>query len=350
MAKRKNGENLNTSSDMPLISFKEKNTRVRILDYDEKNFKESEAETINECFPLKDTSTVSWIDIDNINQTEIIKQMDECFELHPLIIEDIKNLDQRPKIEDFEEYLYIIFKVLKYNKNNELEIEQISTILGKNFVITFQAGKEGDVFEPVREKIRNKKGKIRRMKTDYLVYRLIDSATDNYFKILERLRDKVEILEEELVSDPNRETIKSLYKLKKDIIMVRNAVWPLREVVNNLEREESPLIKKSTKVYLRDLYHTVIQLIDNVELTRENISGMLDIYLSSVSNKTNEVMKVLTIIATIFMPLTFFAGVYGMNFKFFPEIYWRYGYGFFWAIVITTIVIMLIYFKKRKWI
>lgn len=343
-------KNFDLSSENHVISFKENNTKVRIMDYDEKNFKESEAETINECFPLKNTPTVSWIDVSNINQTEIIKQMDECFDLHPLIIEDIKNLDQRPKIEDFGKYIYIIFKILNHNKKGELEIEQISAILGKNFVITFQAGKEGDVFEQVREKIRKKKGKIRRMKADYLTYRLIDSVINNYFKVLENLKGKIEILEEELVSNPNQETIKSIYKLKKEIIIIRNSVWPLREVVNNLEREESYLIKKETKVYLRDLYHSITQLIDNVELTRENLSGMLDIYLSSVSNKTNEVMKVLTIIATIFMPLTFFAGIYGMNFKFFPEISWHYGYLFFWVIVIITAMFMLVYFKKRKWI
>ncbi|MDD5192432.1 MAG: magnesium/cobalt transporter CorA [Candidatus Nanoarchaeia archaeon] len=341
-------KNSSHSSKNSSMSFKENNTKVTIIDYDANKFKEREAKSIDECKWFKNTSTVTWIDTEN---TEIIKQLDACFGLHPLILEDIKNTNQRPKLEDFGDYIYMLIKMLSYNQQDgTVEVEQISLILGKNFVISFQSGKKGDAFESVREKIRKSKGKIRKMGADYLVYRIIDAVIDNCFTVLEYLGERIELLEEELVSNPSTETIKRLHDLKREVIVLRRSVWPLREVINSLERGDSSLIKKSTKIYLRDIYYNAVQVMDNIETTRDILSEMIDIYLSSMSNKLNEIMKVLTIIATIFMPLTFVAGMYGMNFKFFPEIYWKYGYLFFWIIVILIASSMILYFKKKKWI
>lgn len=324
--------------------------KITIIDYDETHFQEKEVKTIDECFIFKDKPTVTWINIDGLHQVEILEKLGECYGLHPLVLEDILNTDQRPKMEDYGEYIYIVLKMLDYNdKSNEIEPEQMSLILGPNFVFSFQE-REGDTFNPIRERIRNSKGRIRKMGADYLAYTLLDSIVDNYFIILEKLGEKIEFLEEKLVTRPTPETLQVIHYLKREMIFLRRAVWPLREVVNGLERGESSLVKESTRVYLRDVYDHTIQAIDTIETYRDMVSGMLDIYLSSVSNRLNSVMKVLTIIATIFMPLTFLAGVYGMNFKYMPELEWRWGYPLVWFIMAGIGISMLIYFRKRKWL
>ncbi len=338
-----NNQNSNTSLN--------NETKISVIDYDARNFQEKEVKRIEECFQFKHTPSVSWINVSGINQTEVIKQLDEHFGLHPLVLEDIKNLEQRPKIEDFGNCIYIAIRALHCNETTkEIGYEQISIILGKNFVITFQTGKQKDIFEPIREKIRKNKGKIRKMQADYLIYRIIDGVIENYFDILENFGYEIEFLEEQLVSNPNINTLQMLHSLKKEMIQIRKSVWPLREITSSLERGESKLVKKETRVYLRDAYYHTIQLIDNIETSREILSEMIDVYLSSINNRTNEIMKVLTIIATIFMPLTFLTGLYGMNFKYFPEIYWHYGYFLFWFIVIVLVISMLFYFKRKKWV
>jgi magnesium transporter len=236
------------------------------------------------------------------------------------------------------------------NAGNSTEVEQVSLILGPNFVISFQEGKKGDVFNPVRERIRGGKGLIRKMGADYLAYSLLDTIVDNYFLILEKLGERVELLEEELMVHPTTKTLQEIQKFKSEMIFVRRAVWPLREVIMGLSRKESPLIKETTEIYLRDVYDHTVQVMDTIEVYREMLSGMLDIYLSSVSNKLNAVMKVLTIIATIFMPLTFIAGIYGMNFKYMPELEWRWGYPAVWLIVVIIGISMSVYFRKKKWL
>jgi magnesium transporter len=290
------------------------------------------------------------MNVDGLHQVEILEKLGECYGLHPLVLEDILNTDQRPKMEDYGEYIYIVLKALDYNdKSNEIETEQISLILGSNFVFSFQE-REGDTFDPIRERIRNGKGRIRSMGADYLAYALVDSIVDNYFIILEKLGEKIEFLEDKLVSHPTPETLQTIHHLRREMIFLRKAVWPLREVINSLERGESSLVKESTRLYLRDVYDHTIQTIDTIETYRDMVSGMLDIYLSSVSNRLNSVMKVLTIIATIFMPLTFLAGVYGMNFKYMPELGWRWGYPLIWLIMVGIGVLMLIFFRKKKWL
>jgi magnesium transporter len=324
--------------------------KITIMDYDEARFEEKEIKTIDECFIFKDKPTVTWINIDGLHQVEILEKLGECYGLHPLVLEDILNTDHRPKMEDYGEYLYIVLKDLDYDdKSSQIEAEQISLILGPNFVFSFQE-REGDTFNSIRERIRNGKGRIRKMGADYLAYTLFDSIVDNYFIILERLGEKIEFLEEKLVTQPTPETLQIIHHLKREMIFLRKAVWPLREVINGLERGESSLIRESTRVYLRDVYDHTIQTIDTIETYRDMVSGMLDIYLSSVSNRLNSVMKVLTIIATIFMPLTFLAGVYGMNFKLMPELEWRWGYPVIWLVMVGIGVFMLLYFRKKKWL
>jgi magnesium transporter len=320
------------------------------MDYDEAHFQEKEIKTIEECFLFKDKPTVTWINIDGLHQVEILEKLGECYGLHPLVLEDILNTDQRPKMEDYGEYLYIVLRMLNYNdKSSEIESEQISLVLGPNFVFSFQE-REGDTFNPIRDRIRNSKGRIRKMGADHLAYTLLDSIIDNYFIILEKLGEKIEFLEEEVVTQPGPETLQTIHHLKREMIFLRKGVWPLREVISGLERGESSLIKESTGIYLRDVYDHTIQTIDTIETYRDMVSGMLDIYLSSISNRLNAVMKVLTIIATIFMPLTFLAGIYGMNFKYMPELEWRWGYPAIWFAVVLISVSMLIYFKRKRWL
>jgi magnesium transporter len=325
--------------------------KITIIDYDEVIFREKEAKKIEESFPFKDEPTVTWINIDGLHEVEIIEKIGRHFDVHPLLLEDILNTEQRPKMQDFEDYIFVVLKMLYYNntENGILSTEQMSLILGKNFVISFQE-REGDAFHAIRDRIRNAKGRIRKMGPDYLAYSLMDAIVDGYFAILEKLGEKIEDIEEELVTNPTPETLKTIHGLKRDMIYLRKSVWPLREVVSNLERGESKLIKETTIIYLRDIYDHTIQVIDTIETFRDVLSGMLDIYLSSISNRMNEVMKVLTIIATIFIPLTFIAGVYGMNFKYMPELEEPWGYPAVWSVMIIIGISMLFYFRRKKWI
>jgi len=325
--------------------------KIAVIDYDAVNFQESEVGAVEECFPFREKPTVTWINVEGVHKVEVVEKLGNCFGLHPLVLEDILNTDQRPKIEIYGDYVYIVLKMLyDGDLKRPIEAEQVSLILGSNFVISFQEGKEGDVFNPLRERIKGGKGLVRKMGSDYLVYSLIDTIVDHYFFILERLGEEIELLEEELVAHPTDTTLHRIRKIKNEVIFVRRVVWPLREVVSSLGRKESPLIQETTEVYLRDVYDHTIQVMDTIEVYREMLSGMLDIYLSSVSNRLNSVMKVLTIIATIFMPLTFIAGIYGMNFKYMPELGWRWGYPAVWLIVVIIGVSMLIYFKRKKWL
>jgi magnesium transporter len=325
--------------------------RISIIDYDETQFQEKEAKTVEECFPFKDKPTVTWINIDGLHDVEIIEKIGKHFGLHSLLLEDILHTEQRPKMEDFEDYLFIVLKMLYYDQEEHeiIQAEQVSLILGANFVLSFQE-REGDVFNVIRDRIRTGKGRIRKAGADYLAYSLVDAIVDNYFIILERLGEKIESIEEELVTNPTPETLQTIHHLKREMIFLRKSVWPLREVINVLERGESALIQESTGIYLRDLYDHTIQVIDSIETFRDMVSGMLDIYLSSISNKMNEVMKVLTIIATVFIPLTFIAGIYGMNFEYMPELGWRWGYPVVWLVIVAVIITMVFYFRKKKWI
>ena len=325
--------------------------KITVLDYDEEHIEEKEIITASECGQFKNSSTVTWIHINGIHDVQALQEVGTIFGLHPLTLEDILNSDQRPKMEDFCDYIYIVLKAFYGNDGqaNEIRSEQISIVLGRTFVISFQE-RETDIFRLIRERIRTGKGRLRKSGADYLSYALIDSIVDNYFTILEQVGERIEILEESLVKSPSAETLQAIQNLKREMIFLRKTVWPLRETVSSLQRTGCQLFHESTDVYLKDIYDHTIQVIDTIETFRDMLSGILDIYLSSISNRMNEIMKVLTIIATVFMPLTFLAGVYGMNFKYMPELEWHWGYFFIWGIMLVIAIAMLIYFRRKKWL
>ena len=325
-------------------------TRITLLDYDEKKCEEMEIKKVEEALPFKEKPTITWVNIDGLHDVSILEKFGEYFNLHPLLLEDILNTDQRPKIDDFEKHLYIVLKMLNYNEERgSVIIEQVSLILGENYVLSFQERPE-DIFDPIRERIKGKKGKIRSYGADHLFYALIDVIIDNYFLILERLSERIEFLEEEVVSSPGTETIQTIHSLKTNIIFIRKAVWPLRELISRLERGGSVLVRPETEKYIRDVYDHTIQVIDTVETLRDIVSGMLDIYLSSISNKMNEVMKVLTIIATIVIPMTVISGIYGMNFQSMPELAWPFGYPMALLLMLSVAIIMISYFWRKGWL
>ena len=324
--------------------------RVTVIDYDENQVLEKEIGDVGECLPFKDKKTVTWINVDGIHEVDVIESLGRCFDLHPLIIEDIANTEQRPKLEDYDKYLFIVLKMITYEeKSNNLQVEQVCLVLGDRFVISFQEQK-GDIFDSIRSRIRNNKGRIRKMGADFLAYTIMDTIVDHYFFILEKLGEIIEDIEDTLVADPQPQKLQEIHRLKREMILLRKSVWPLRELINGMERGESALVRKETQVFLRDVYDHTIQVIDTVETYRDMIAGMHDTYLSSISNRMNQIMKVLTIIATIFIPLTFIAGIYGMNFKFMPELEWRWGYLFFWGVILVIAVLMLVQFRRKKWL
>ena len=323
--------------------------RITVLDYSQTEFQEREV-PVEECGQFKDTSTVTWINVDGIHELDIVEKMGEQFRLHPLLLEDIVDTGQRAKSEDQGDTLFTVLKMLYVDEEDgALKAEQVSLVIGSNFVLSFQE-QEGDVFEQIRDRIRKNKGRIRKMGADYLAYSLIDAIVDNYFLILEGVGERLEALEEELISRATPEASGEIHRVKRDALFLRKSVWPLREVISSLARGESPLIRKDTLPYLRDVYDHTIQVIDTIETFRDMISGMRDAYLSVLSNRMNEVMKVLTIIATIFIPLTFITGVYGMNFKYMPETEWHWGYFVSLGLMAAVAALMIAFFKKRKWL
>jgi magnesium transporter len=322
--------------------------KITLIEYNEKEFLEKDFYDLSECLNHVDPTMVKWINVDGIHNVEIVEQIGKYFNVHPLTLEDIVNTDQRAKFEDYDNYVVAIMKMLYYD--TELHSEQLSVILLEGMVISFQEVHGGDAFDLIRNRIRQGKGRIRKMGADYLAYALIDAVVDCYFTILEKIGDRIELLEEELITEPSRETLQQLHHMKREMIFVRKAVWPMRELINNLERSETELIKPTTDIYLRDVHDHTIRVIDTVETFRDLLSGMMDIYLSSVSNKMNEIMKVLTIITTIFVPVTFIAGVYGMNFDNMPELHSKWGYATAWIIMISIIISLVFYFRRRKWL
>lgn len=343
--------------------------RITLIEYNEHEFIEKEFFDIQECLTHVQTGMVKWINVDGVHDTTIIEQIGKLFNIHPLTLEDISNTNQRPKFEDFENYLVTIMKMifednnLKKESDDALVSEQLSILLlGDDTVISFQEADGGDVFDIVRNRLRLGKGRVRKSSADYLAYCLMDAVIDSYFDVLEKIGDEVEILEDNLIDNPSPEMLHHLHHIKRQMVYFRKAVWPMRELINNLERSESKLIGDNTSVYLRDAHDHAIRVIDTVETYRDLLSGMMDLYMSSVSNRMNEVMKTLTIITTIFVPLTFIAGVYGMNFQAtdpvtgkvhplnMPELYSPYGYVAVWGVMIALTVVLIIYFRRKKWL
>jgi magnesium transporter len=336
-----------------LVHIGEKRTEavhISYMDYDEQSFQEQQGVSVEECLPFKDTPTITWINIDGIDEIPIIEKIGRAYDLHPLILEDIVTAGQRPKFDNHERYAYIVLKMLSYQlAGDTIESEQISIVFGANFVLSFQE-KVGDVFDPIRDRIRFAKGRVRKMGADYLAYSLLDAIVDSYFGILEKIGERIENLEDELIERPTERILRQIHALKREMMSLRRSVWPLRELLSAILRDESPLICRQTHIYLRDVYDHTIQIIDTIESFRDIVAGMLDIYLSSISNRMNAVMKVLTIIATIFIPLTFVAGVYGMNFRYMPELEWRWGYPASLLLMLAIVAVMLVYFRRKKWL
>ena len=328
---------------------KDEPLRINVIDYAADTVTESVDVKIEDCLQCKDSSSVSWINIDGLNDTSVIEKIGESFTIHPLVLEDILHTTQRPKLEDHEGYLYLVVRMLYIPPgSDEIQSEQLSFILTENCLISFQEH-AGDVFDEVRNRIRHNRGRVRKMGADYLLYALMDAIVDNYFLIMETTWEKIEEIEQSMMQNPDEVLLNQLYRMKRELLYIRKSTWPLREAIGGLERGESALIKKKTSVYIRDLYDHTIQVIDTVETFRDMLSGVQDLYLSSMGQKTNQVMQVLTIIATIFIPLTFVAGVDGMNFENMPELAWKYSYPVVMVIMILIGVGMLIYFRRKKW-
>lgn len=338
--------------------------KITIIDYDEQHYHEAEAKEVEECFRFKDQPTITWINIDGLHQMDVLEKLGSCYGIHPLVLEDILT-DQRPKIEDYDNYIFIVLKMLYYYEEEDkktgddededglgdtnIDMDQVSMILGSNFIISFKE-KEVDVFNPLRDRLRTAKGKIRKQGADYLAYSMIDSIVDHYFVIMEKLGDRFEDLEDAVVSNPEPGILPNIYNLKRDMLFLRKSVWPLREAISKMQRTDSPLVSEAIKIYLRDVYDHTIQVIENIETFRDMSASLLETYLSSLSNKLNEVIKLLTIISTIFIPLTFLAGVYGMNFRFMPELESPLGYPAVLILMLLVVVVMMAYFRKKEWI
>lgn len=323
--------------------------RTEVIAYNREMIDISQPDLESECLLSPLAGTMTWVNVEGIGRLELLKRLGDCYGIHPLVLEDIANTDQRPKAEEYDTCLFLVLKMLTPLAAG-VSCAQVSLVLGGGWLLSFQEGLDGDPFGPVRERLKNSQGRVRSSGADYLAYSLMDVVVDNYFLVLEQVADSIEALEEELMHAPSQRTMAEIYRLKRELIFIHKAIWPLREVINSMIRRESPLVKESTLIYLRDLYDHTIQVIETVETLRDMLSGMLDIYLSSVSNRMNAVIKVLTIIATIFMPLTFIVGLYGMNFKHMPELELRWGYPAVLLLMVAITSGMLLFFKRKKWL
>lgn len=323
--------------------------RIRVIDYDPENLLEDKIEDVASGKNFIDTNTVTWINVDGVHDADTIKKIGDTFDLHPLVMEDIMNTGQRAKVEDYDNCLFIVLKMLQYDKEGGRIIsEQLSLVLGKTFLLTFQE-QPGDVFEPVRERIRNGKGRIRVSGIDYLAYVLLDTVVDNYIYLIETLGDEIESIEDEIISNPPPEIIEKINSNKKEINFLRRLIKPARDMVIHLIKVDSEIINEKTQPFLRDLLDLITLATEAIETYREILTDQLDIYNSAVSNRMNDIMKVLTIFAAIFIPLTFVAGIYGTNFDYLPELHFKYSYFILWGVMITMASGMLIYFKIKKW-
>ncbi len=325
-------------------------TRLTLIDYDAQTLNEVASETLTGCLARRDAPSVTWINVDGLHDVDLVAAVGNGYGVHPLALEDVLSIHQRPKFEDYESHLFLVVQMMAWDAAAEsVSSEQVSFVLGPHFLLTFQE-QGGDVFDPIRERLRANRGRLRKLGPDYLLYALLDVIVDNYFVILEKLDERIEQLEEELTQSPSHLTLQAIHRMKREMIFLRRAVWPLREVIGAIGRTESDLIQPETRLFLRDIQDHAMQVIETVETFRDLLAGMLDLYMSTISNRLNAVMKVLTIIATIFIPLTFIAGVYGMNFEFMPELHWRWAYPAILAIMLLIGGGMLWIFRKRGWL
>ena len=324
--------------------------RITIIDYDDTHLQEEEVQTVEACVPFIDTETVTWIQIEGIHEIPIIEEIGRCFGVDPLLLEDLMSPTQLPKIEIFEEYVLIILKNLDYDAGSEtISREQISLVIGPNFVLSLQEN-YSEIFASIHNRLRNAHGRIRRMQSDYLAYALIDIIVDHYFIVLDQINERIQVLEEEIMKDPSPEVLAKVNALRGEQLLLRRPIFPLRDVLIEILDDEISLIGENTQPYFRDVYDHLVQVIQMLEVIRSAVSGLFDVYTSAVSHRMNEIMKVLTIVATFFIPLTFIAGIYGMNFKSMPELEARWGYPIVLLVMTGIGIAMFVYFKFRKWL
>jgi magnesium transporter len=328
----------------------EDEARISVFDYSKDALEELEIDSIDALLPYRDKDTVTWVNIEGLRDIDIVESVGRMFNIHPLVLEDILNTHQRPKFEEYDNCLYIVLKALSLEADPlSVSREQISILVLKNFVFTFKEKKD-DIFAPLGQRLRNSKGRIRSHGSDYLAYAILDTVVDENFSLLDTLDEVYDSIEERLLTNPSSDTLMTIQRLKRELILMRKSISPLRELLAELLRSETELIAEKTQVYFRDVYDHAIRITETLESYRDMLGGLLDIYLSSVSYKMNEVMKVLTIFASIFIPLTFIAGIYGMNFENMPELKWTWAYPALWVVFVAIAIVLLVYFRKKKWL
>ncbi len=328
----------------------EQDIKITVIDYSKEEANLHENVSLDNLSNYKDSNSVSWINIDGLHDTKVIAEVGKLFNIHPLIQEDILNTRQRPKVEEMEHQVFVSLKMLGINEErDEILTEQVSFVMGPGYVVSFQE-QQGDVFDALRRRILSKQGMILKQDSDFLLYRLMDTIVDNYFFVAEFFGESLEELEDKVLERPDSDNLLLIQRMKKLMIQFRRNTSPLREVVSMIDKDEHPLISKNTKRYLRDLYEHVIQVTEAIETQRDIINGVTDLHTSGINNQMNQVMQVLTIIATIFIPLTFIAGIYGMNFENMPELKWEYGYYYVWGLIFVIFVLMLVYFRRKRWL
>ncbi len=347
--KREEIKGLSPGSLVFIGNKKVENVRIRVIDYDGTQLKEDELKEIAEGAEFKRTNTVTWINVDGLHDLSLMKKIGDTFDLHPLLMEDILNTGQRPKLEEFDNCLFLVLKMLRYDEQKQIIIsEQLSMVMGDNFLLTFQE-QPGDVFEPVRERIRKQKARIRGSGIDYLAYALLDCVVENYVFIVEKMGEQIEDIEEEVLSSAEPAVMEKINAFKREMNFLRKSVRPAREAIMQMSKLDSELIDDQTIPFLKDLQDLITQAAEAIDTYRDMLSDELNLYNSAIGNRMNDIMKVLTIFAAIFIPLTFIAGIYGTNFEYLPELKFKYSYFIFWGVMLGVAVVMLVYFKKKKW-
>lgn len=336
----------------PMYTGKQKiPSLITFITFNESEFVEKTGQTLAEIGETKKENGINWLNLEGLSNLNVVEEIAQVYQLHPLTVEDILNVEQRPKVDEFENYLFITIKILNWNSNkNTFSVEQMSLVLGKSYVITFLESNT-TLFNSFKDKLRSSSAvRLRQQGCDYLAYRLIDIIVDQYFSVLEGLGEAIEDTEERIILSPTPQNSKTIYSLKRKMLILRKTIWPMREVISHLLQIEEPFISRFTQIYLRDVYDHIVQAIDTIETFRDMLSSMIDMYLSSLTNRMNEIIKVLTIISTIFIPTTFIASIYGMNFQYMPELKMHYGYPAALGAMLVVIIGMLIYFKNKKWL
>lgn len=328
---------------------------ISLIQYDATSIEEVELDTFEELVEKFDPSKVNWINIDGLGDVDLLRKVGERFRIHPLALEDVLNTSQRPKVEPYEDNIFIVSEMVYFDADGKLTFEQISLFLGTNLLLTFQEEHGHDAFEGVRRRLRSGRGFARTRGADYLAYALIDATIDQLFPVLETVGDGIEAIEEELLERPTKKALRELYEAKRLLVQMRRASWPQREILSALMRDDSGRITPGTTIFLRDCYDHITQIIDIIESYRDLSAGLMDVYLSSLGFRTNEIMRVLTVVSTFFIPLTFLAGVYGMNFNThspfnMPELGWRFGYLYFWGLCALTALVTFIVVKRKRWL